>query len=358
MQPSTMQPSTMQPSTMQQSTMQQCTIAVVIPCYRVKEHIFGVLARIGQEVHRIYLVDDHCPQNTGKMIQEQCTDTRVQVLFNPENRGVGGATIAGYRAALRDGADVIVKIDGDGQMDPQLISRFIAPIISGEADYTKGNRFFQLESLSSMPTTRLIGNAALSFISKASSGYWDLMDPTNGYTAIAAEVARMLPLDKLDNRYFFESDMLFRLNTSRAVVREIPMEAVYQQEQSSLRISSVLLDFPGKHLVRLIKRIFYNYFLRDFSVCSLQLIMGLLCCGAGLIFGIDAWRDGSIAGVPASTGTVMLAALPIILGFQLLLAALSYDVMNVPRIPLVVSLQRRGGGTQLEGLTVMHGNRP
>lgn len=309
-------------------------IAVVIPCYKVKKHILSVIRSIGTEVFRIYVTDDKCPEETGKYVEANCQDPRVRVIYNPENRGVGGATMAGYRQAVEDNADIVVKIDGDGQMNPKLIPRFVQPIIEGYADYTKGNRFYSLESLEGMPRIRIIGNAGLSFLSKLTSGYWNIMDPTNGYTAIHSSVLRMLPLHKIDNRYFFESDMLFRINTVRAVVREIPMEAIYGEEKSNLRIISVLKEFPQKHLIRFFKRIYYNYFLRDFNVCSVEIISSAVLITGGTIFGLIHWYLSFIRGVPATTGTVMLAALPVILGFQLFLAAVHFDVMNIPKRPL------------------------
>ncbi len=309
-------------------------ISVVIPCYNVKHHILSVIDSIGSEVSRIYVVDDKCPENTGKYVEEFCKDPRVRVVYNPENKGVGGATMAGYRQAMEDKSDIVVKIDGDGQMNPKLIPRFIQPIIEGCADYTKGNRFYSLESLETMPKIRIFGNAGLSFLSKLTSGYWNIMDPTNGYTAIHASVLSMLPLHKIDNRYFFESDMLFRLNTFRAVVREIPMDAIYGEEKSNLSILKVIKDFPAKHLVRFFKRLYYNYFMRDFNVCSVEIIFGTLLMLGGAIFGLIHWYLSIHRGIPATTGTVMLAALPVIMGFQLFLSAIHYDVMNIPKKPL------------------------
>lgn len=309
-------------------------ISVVIPCYNVKNHILSVIDNIGAEVSRIYIVDDKCPNQTGKYVEEFCKDTRVMVIYNPENKGVGGATMAGYRKALEDKSDIVVKIDGDGQMNPKLIPRFVQPIIEGCADYTKGNRFYSLESLEGMPKIRIFGNAGLSFLSKLTSGYWNMMDPTNGYTAIHTAVLCMLPLQKIDNRYFFESDMLFRLNTFRAVVREIPMDAVYGDEKSNLNILKVIKDFPAKHFVRFFKRLYYNYFMRDFNVCSVEIIASILLTFGGTVFGLIHWYLSIHRGIPATTGTVMLAALPVIMGFQLFLSAIHYDVMNIPKKPL------------------------
>jgi len=326
---------------LKQSSTSTISTFVVIPCYKVREHILGVIGGIGPEVDRILVVDDACPQSTGDFVRQRATDPRVQVLFNPKNLGVGGATIAGFKQALRDGADVIVKLDGDGQMDPRLIPFLIQPIRDGEADYTKGNRFFTPDSLNSMPLARLFGNAALSFVSKASSGYWDVMDPTNGFTAIQATALSLLPLDKIDNGYFFESDMLFRLNTIRAVIREMPMEAKYGSEKSNLKIYKVLGEFPVKHSVRFLKRIFYNYFLRDFNVCSIELVAGLVLSIFGLTYGSIHWYRSFTLNIATPTGTVMMAVLPIIIGFQLLLAAITLDVTNIPRSPLQRSLRNR-----------------
>lgn len=306
-------------------------IAVIIPCYRVTNHVLDVIAKIGLEVSIIFVVDDCCPENSGDFVKESCTDDRVIVLHNPRNQGVGGAVMTGYKAAIEAGADIIVKIDGDGQMDPSLIPDFIEPILTGEADYTKGNRFFYLEEIRAMPKVRLFGNAVLSFMTKLSSGYWDLFDPTNGYTAIHADVARHLPFEKISHRYFFETDMLFRLNTLRAVVVDVPMDAHYGDEVSNLKVSKIVGEFLIKHIRNFLKRIFYNYYLRDMSLGSIELPLGLLLLLFGIGFGICHWMNSFQEGIATPVGTVMLAMLPVLMGFQLVLAFLSYDISNVPR---------------------------
>lgn len=319
-----------------------CHIAVVMPCYRSRTKVLEVLEKIPLYVTSIHVVDDACPDGSGEFVRQQCRDKRVQVHFNATNLGVGGAVMRGYQEALAIGADILVKIDSDGQMDPALLADFVNPIISGNADYTKGNRFFDLEKIHRMPVTRLIGNAALSFLSKLSSGYWDIFDPTNGYTAIHAEVARRLPLKKISQRYFFESDLLFRLNTLRAVVHDVPMDSKYADEVSNLRIGRVIFDFAAKHVRNLGKRIFYNFFLRDVSVASLELLAGVaLVCG-GSLYGIYEWLKSASTGQPTTAGTVMLSALPLLVGLQFILAFLSYDIAFVPKRPIhSVSGKRR-----------------
>jgi dolichol-phosphate mannosyltransferase len=224
-------------------------------------------------------------------------------------------------------------------MDPALIPLFVRPLIAGDADYVKGNRFYDIAFLQGMPRLRLIGNALLSLISKISSGYWNIMDPTNGYTAIGRAALAGLPLSKLDPRYFFESDMLFRLYTIRAVVRDVPMRAQYADESSNLHVGRVVVEFPFKYAVRAVKRIFYAYFLRDFNAGSLQLFLGIAAALAGTTYGALRWRHSIETGVQATSGEVMLAALPLLIGVQLLLGALNFDVQNIPREPLAKTIE-------------------
>lgn len=309
-------------------------IAVIIPTYKARNHILGVISEIGPEVARIYVVDDCCPDNSGDFVAKNCSDPRVSIIQLEKNSGVGGAVMTGYRAAIEDGMDVLVKIDSDGQMDPTLIKEFCAPIIDGEADYTKGNRFFNLEKVRVMPKVRLIGNAVLSLMCKLSSGYWNLFDPTNGYTAIHADVARNLPFNKISQRYFFETDILFRLNTLRAVVIDVPMDAKYGDEVSNLKISKVIGEFFAKHVRNSLKRIFYNYYLRDMSLASIELPVGIILFTFGVIFGGYHWLASFQTDSASPAGTVMLAALPALMGLQLILAFLSYDISSMPQRPI------------------------
>ena len=315
------------------------SIVVVIPCFKVSVHILDVIQKIGNEVDLILIVDDCCPEKSGALVENACTDSRVRVIYNSINQGVGGAVMSGYKAAIEAGADIIVKVDGDGQMDPSLIPAFVVPIIAGEADYTKGNRFFDLEKIKAMPPIRIFGNTALSFMTKLSSGYWELFDPTNGYTAIHADVARHLPFDKISRRYFFETDMLFRLNTLRAVVVDVPMDASYGDEVSNLKINKILGEFLYKHFRNLSKRIFYNYYLRNVSIASIELPLGVLLLLFGSIHGGWHWFLSIHDGILASAGVVMISALPLIIGLQLVLSFLGYDINSVPRRPIHMGLR-------------------
>jgi dolichol-phosphate mannosyltransferase len=310
-------------------------IAVVIPCYRVAEQIENVISGIGGLVTWIICVDDKCPENSGRHIEEKFRDDpRVEVLHHERNKGVGAAVVTGYLKALEHEADVIVKLDGDGQMDAGQISRLVGPIIRGEADYTKGNRFYSPENIAPMPIIRIVGNAGLSFFAKLSTGYWEIFDPSNGFTAIQAKVARILPLEKVSQRYFFETDMLFRLSTLRAVVSDIPMKSVYGNERSNLNVLHSLITFPFLHATNFVKRIVYNYFVRDFNIATINLVLGIAMLVFGFVFGVTSWLQAIADDKLASPGTVMLASLPIIVGTQLTLNFLSYDMSSQPRDPV------------------------
>jgi dolichol-phosphate mannosyltransferase len=308
------------------------SVAVVIPCYRSSCSIRSVVRNVPAEVGLIVCVDDASDDHLHEVLRSiAASDPRVRIISHEKNEGVGAATISGYRIALAESARIIVKIDSDGQMNPRFIPSLVAPIIAGEADYVKGNRFFDIDQVRAMPRLRLIGNACLSFIAKLSTGYWDLLDPTNGFTAIHADVAALIPLNKLHKRYFFESDLLFRLRTFSARVVEQPIETRYSGETSHLNELDALITFPLLHARNFLKRIAYNYFLRGFDVASLSLVSGLALVMFGLGFGIHAWAESARTQVPATTGTVMLVATPLLIGFQLLLAFLQHDVAMTPR---------------------------
>jgi dolichol-phosphate mannosyltransferase len=315
------------------------SIAVVIPCFRVRRHILEVIAGLpaqveGAPLDLVIVVDDACPEGSGDEVLQHCTDPRVVVLRHERNGGVGAAVVTGYREALARGATIAVKIDGDGQMDPALLPDLLAPLLHGEADYTKGNRFFDIEVVGRMPVMRLVGNGVLSFMSKASTGYWSLFDPTNGYTALHAAALRRLPLEKLSPRYFFETDLLFRLNTVGAVVEDVPMPARYGDETSNLRIGRIIGPFLAGHLRNLGKRVVYNYFLRDFSLASLQLVLGVALLGFGVAHGGYHWWQSVATGVANPLGTIIIAAMSVLVGLQLLLAFLAYDMAAPSRRPL------------------------
>lgn len=301
-------------------------VAVVIPAYKVSRQIVNVIESIPSEVDLIVVVDDFCPEKSGQLVESHFNLKRIVVVKHIENRGVGGAMKTGYLIALKESAEIIIKVDGDGQMNPTLIPSLIKPLLSRNADYSKGNRFYSLKLVQDMPRVRLIGNVILSFMSKLSTGYYQLFDPNNGFTAISKESLELIDLDSVDERYFFESDMLFQLNCARRDVVDVPMPAIYGTEVSNLKIGHSIFYFLIRHLRNYFKRIVLNYFVRDFSLASIQLVVGTILGLWGAFLGFATWLDGKTSGLPSQPGTVVLVAILCISSLQLILSFINSDM--------------------------------
>jgi len=310
-------------------------VAAVVPAYNVGEEISAVLRSMPPIVRTIVVVDDASTDDTAAIV-ERCAvvDRRVIAVKHERNRGVGGAMVTGFRTAIDAGADVVVKIDGDGQMPLWLVPHLVQPLADGEADYTKGNRFRDFQALRQMPLVRRFGNVMLSFLAKAATGYWRCFDPTNGFIAIRADVLSQLPLQKIDPTYFFETSMLAQLYLIGAVVKEVPMPARYAGEKSSLSIGRVVRQFPLKLLGSLMRRLLLKNFVYDFNLESLQLAAGVPLFFGGVAFGLWKWIWYMRHQLAAPTGTVVLPALAIMLGVQFLVSAATLDLQAVPREPV------------------------
>lgn len=307
-------------------------LAVVIPAYRTEKEILAVLQGIPAFIRHIIVVDDASPDSSADLVTAAAKkNRRILLVRHTKNQGVGGAMVTGFKKALELGAEIVIKLDGDGQMDPQYIPALITPLITGEADYAKGNRFRDFDALRQMPIVRRIGNLGLSFLTKAATGYWNIFDPTNGYFAIRAEMLAQLSLDRIDKGYYFETSMLSRLYLRDAFVQDVTIPARYRNEVSSLSIRRVLFEFPYKLTRTLIKRIILKYFIFDFSMMSIYLLTGIPLLLFGLIFGITKWIQYAELGIAAPTGTVILPTLSVILAIQILLSAIEIDLNAAPR---------------------------
>lgn len=305
-------------------------VAVIVPCYDEERHVAAVIAGVPALVRTIVVVDDASRDGTLDAAA-RAGDPRVVAVRHDANQGVGGAVITGYRVALERGADVCVKMDGDGQMDASDLTELIRPVVEGRADYAKGNRFRRLRELSTMPTVRLFGNSVLSFATKLVSGYWSNLDPTNGYTAISADALRAIDLERLDRRYFFETSMLIELNVRGARVQDVEMAARYGDEQSKLRPWRTATSFLPLLVRGLTRRFFWRYLIQDFNALTVCVLAGVPAIAFGVVFGGYHWWKSIATGVPATAGTTILAALPILLGFQCLLTAFVLDMLYQPR---------------------------
>ncbi|HEY6329463.1 MAG TPA: glycosyltransferase family 2 protein [Blastocatellia bacterium] len=305
-------------------------ITVVAPAHNESTHIGEVIARMPELVDRIIVVDDCSSDNTAE-IAVGSGDLRVVVLSLPVNQGVGGAMAAGYRKAVELGGGIIVKMDGDGQMPPEYLPDLLDAIVDLGFDYAKGNRFLTGEHIREMPPHRIIGNVILTFMTKMASGYWHIFDPQNGYTAITSRVLSTLNLSGLHRGFFFENDMLVRLNFGGYRVKDVAMAAKYGTEESDINILRIAFTFPLLLLRKFFYRIVQKYVLRDFSPIALFLFLGLALFLWGFGLGMYLWVKTIITHLATATGTIMLALLPLILGFQLILQAVVLDIQETPK---------------------------
>jgi dolichol-phosphate mannosyltransferase len=328
-------------------------VAVVIPCYRVAAHVADVVRSIPARYAPIICVDDASPDDVAGALAA-LDDRRVVCVRHERNRGVGGAVMTGWTEALARGADVIVKIDGDGQMRGEDIETLVAPVLDGVAEVAKGNRFVDQAALKAMPRVRLVGNALLSFAVKAVSGYWNVLDPTNGFVAVRADLLRRLDRGWLAERYFFETSLLVALNVARARMADVALPARYVGAPSSLSVRRVAATFPWLLLRSLARRFYWRYLIEDFGIVSIGVLLGIPLVLFGVAFGVWHWVQSVRTGVPATAGTVFVAALPIILGVQLLLVALVLDVLSSP----TVKRGRRAGEMPLARDRVDEGDVP
>jgi glycosyltransferase involved in cell wall biosynthesis len=305
-------------------------IITVVPAYNEAGHIGNVIQTMPELVDQVIVVDD-CSEDYTLGSAIATGDPRLVSLKTPQNQGVGGAMVLGYRHALELGADIIVKMDADEQMDPEYLPHLLDVLIEERYDYAKGNRFLAGQSLASMPKHRIFGNVVLTFLTKLASGYWHIFDPQNGYTAIKADALRLLDLNRIHKRFFFENDMLVNLNYFRQRVKDVAIPARYGDERSHLNVVGISFTFPFLLLGRFFRRVEQKYVLRDFSPIALFLFLGALLFGWGAGFGVYLWIETALTGIATPTGTIMLSLLPLILGFQLLLQAIVLDIQETPK---------------------------
>lgn len=302
---------------------------LVIPCYKVENHLEKVIASVPECISSIILVNDASPDNTGNIINQLANEnSRIIAIHHSKNQGVGGAMLSGFHKAIEMGCDIVVKIDGDGQMDTRYIPEMITCLSESNYQYVKGNRFHNRSMLNQMPVLRRMGNLFMGFLLKSASGYWQISDPTNGYFAIQTKTLREIDFKHISKRFFFESSLLIALYYTGARIKDIGMPAIYLREKSNLSILKSILFFPPKIFIAYWRRIWLRYFIYDFNIGSIYIFFGFLLFLFGLIFGLIKWIHYASIQTPAPTGTIMLAVLSFILGFQMLLSAIQYDITS------------------------------
>lgn len=302
------------------------TVAVVVPAHNEERLIGAVIKTMPEFVDRLIIVDDASTDRTSDAVVA-AADARVELIRLERNMGVGGATVTGHRQVLTGEADIVALMDGDAQMDPDYLGHLLDPIVDGVAQFTKANRFFGPGTFQGMPRHRIVGNIALSFLTKAASGYWNLFDPQNGYTAMHRRALERLPLDRVAQGYDYENDILIQLNILRVPARDVPVPAMYGDEVSGMRLSSVGPRIIARLWRGFWHRMWWKYVLQSFSAVALFFFSGLFAVTVGLAFGIYAVID-SLGPPSATPGTVLLAVAPTLTGVHLLIMSMWLDIQE------------------------------
>jgi glycosyltransferase involved in cell wall biosynthesis len=300
------------------------TVAVVVPAYNEEALVGSTVSGIPAFVDRIIVVDDGSKDETA--VRAQNADKRVEVIPHERNQGVGAAIITGYRRAIAIGVDVTCVMAADGQMDPDDLETLVRAIAIDETDYAKANRLFTGQAWQLIPRTRYLGNAALSFMTKIASGYWHVADSQSGYTAVNLETLKLLDLDRIYRRYGFPNDLLVHLNVFNRRVRDYPSRPIYGVgERSGIRLRHVVPKISWLLLKGFFWRMGQKYVIRDFHPLILFYMLGIVLFAGGFSLGV-AEVVLRIAGNPIPSATIVLVALLVISGLQLLLFAMWFDM--------------------------------
>jgi len=304
------------------------SVAVVVPAHNEEKLIARTITTVPEYVDHIVVVDDASTDETAKRALA-VGDARLHLVEHEVNTGVGGSIIDGHKLAMGLDSDINVVMAGDAQMDPHYLPTLLDPIVDSGYGFTKANRFYSRQALTGMPAIRVIGNIVLSFATKLASGYWNLFDPQNGYTAITRESLGMIDLDRVARRYSFENDLLISLGIAGVRAKDVPIPSVYGDEVSGMRLRKVIPEISRLLFMGFWRRIFLKYVLMSFSPIALLLFTGLFLCAAGFAVGIWALVV-TPSGASPTAGTVLLSVGPLLVGINMLVHALSLDIQQTP----------------------------
>lgn len=303
-------------------------IAAVVPAYNEAKLIGKTIETMPHYVDFIVVVNDCSTDDTSERARTS-GDPRVKVIDHVKNTGVGGAVLDGHVFAMELGADVNVVMAGDAQMDPAFLPDLLDPIADHGYEFTKANRFFSRNSFAGMPKVRILGSIILSFATKVASGYWNLFDPQNGYTATKTSTLRRLNFNSIARGYQFENDLLIWLNIANARARDVPVPAIYGEEISTLKIRHVAPAIASLLIRGFWRRMFLKHVLASFSAVALLFFTGLGLIIFGLAVGV--WVLIETLGPPvATTGSVLLSVAPLLTGIHMLVSALTLDIQSTP----------------------------
>jgi hypothetical protein len=304
-------------------------LGIIIPYYNASEHINNVVSTALSYSNYIVIVDDKSEEPLPEKLLGMA---EVVVLKSPKNLGVGGATKLGFGYfQTLENIQVILKLDADDQMDTNYIPAMFEDIIAGNCQFVKGNRFRDFKALQKMPVLRRFGNLWLSFLSKAATGYWNCFDFNNGYFAIATKTLKNIDKESLSDNYYFETSLISSLYYQRTRIKEIAMPAIYGTEKSNMKLFKMPAHFTINLVKTFFERIWKTYFVYDFNIGTIYILFGIPLFLGGVVFGSINWYHYASINQFTPLGTIMISALLIILGFQLLLQAVQFDIFLTPK---------------------------
>jgi len=304
-------------------------IGVVVPAHNEEKLITRVIDTMPDFVDAIYIVDDVSTDDTAQVIRDHIAEHNLQhvhLIQHAVNKGAGGSVATGFQAAEEGGCDVVATMDGDAQMDPTELHRVIEPVVRGECDYVKGNRLHTEESWKNIPTVRLLGNAALSLMTKIASGYWHILDSQTGYTAISIEAIRIVPWEKLWKRYGYPNHILILLNIYNFRVRNVPISSVYNiGEKSGIRLWRVIPGISYLLIRGFFQRMIQKYVFRDTHPLVLFYFVGIFTFTLGVLYTIYLILFEAI---PARIDAIraIIAVFLILFGLNFIMFALWFDM--------------------------------
>lgn len=308
------------------------TIGVVIPAYNEGKLISKVMDTMPDFVDYMIIVNDGSKDETKKRIEDQALcDPRIIMVDHEVNKGLGQTLIDGYLKSREMEIDVVAVMAGDAQMDPDDLENVVMPIVNGETDYVKGSRLLVNGVKEKMPKYRFVGNNILTLLTKFATGYWHVIDPQCGYTAISHEAISEIPIEEMIKGYGYNAHILYMLNMSNYKVKDVKVKPVYGEEVSKIKLGKYIRKVSALLCKLFFSRIFKKYMLVDFNPAAMFYLFAFICCPLAFVFLIRMLFIFTTTLLMPNT-TLILFVFTTLMGVQSLFFAMWMDMEDNRRL--------------------------